>query len=73
MGRRGTLASTVGRINKTAHVHGGQRLVLGLHDNHTGLNRSYLCKDKAAHATVIDKGFYLVEGTSRSNAYCVSR
>ena len=37
-------------------MHGGQRLVLGLHDNHAGLNRSYLCKDKKAHAPAIDKG-----------------
>ena len=42
--------------NKTAHVHGGQKLVLGLHDNHAGLNRSYLCRDKVAHADAIDKG-----------------
>ena len=36
--------------------------MLGLHDNHAGLNRSYLCKDKAAHATAIDKGLIWWKG-----------
>ena len=54
--------SVDGWENKTAHVHGGQKLVLGLHDNYAALNRSYLCAKKSDHADAIDKGLIWFKG-----------
>lgn len=46
--------SVDGWENRTGHVHGGQRLVWGMHDAHSRLNKSYLCAKKSEHAVALD-------------------
>ena len=41
--------------NQDAHVHGGQRLVIGFHDNFSKLDKTYLLKSKSEAPIAIEK------------------